>query len=540
MHVRSSVAHARFVIALLTSLATVAAAHAQVPAETKEPAPRPMPDASAAAAAVAVPAPPVDLTRIDADLAALAGAPPGQARLDAAAKILAYGAADVPALAAALARPRTSTDEQRREVLARFDADVPNPDGKFVATRAAKLKPGEKAPPDPDWLAELAALKDTSPGVIDALTTVVLMRALAGTKAFSGADAILGFAFTPDGITFRDECGRQLRAMSPYSLPTLLRASQEKKVAGGSLGRYATYQLDRLDKNRPSYALAAAPDDVVEVEILRAIRDGKHPDAVAAVMERNGARSPQVRHAAREAWMAYVTGPPPPPAPKAKRKLPGGKMSDEEMPLYLTYRELARLELERKLTELGATYGKRDSSETMSKQLFTLLDAQRGAIWDEQMTAATALAGEQKWAEAAAKFDVILVAEPLYGRRAEMAPTFLAHGKALAAADEWNEAVIALEKAYSLDPAGAKAADARAELHVARAEVLRAAGQPAEDELAMALAADPAHPAAQRLLTKEKKDSVRAQRGWMLYAGLSGVAAAMLLAIAALWSRRRA
>ncbi len=500
----------------------------------------PAADASAAAVAKEAPAPPVDTSKVDTDLAALAQAAPGQARLDAAAKLLAYGAADAPALAAALARPMKSTDVERREVLARFNADVPSPDGRFKATPAPVLKKGEKPPTDPDWLAELARMDDKSQAVVDTLSTVVLMRALAASRAFAGADAILGFAFTPDGITFRDESGRQLRGMSPYSLPTLLRASQEKKESGGSLARYATYQLDRLDKNRPSYALAAAPDDVVEAEILHAIRDSKHPDAVPATMERCGARSPQVRHAAREAFLAYVTGPPPPPAPKAKRKLPGGKMSDEEMPLYLTYRELARQEAERKLVELGGTVPRRAKDAEVVKLVFDLLDEQRGKIWDEQMAAAVALAGEQKWAEAAARFDEILVAEPLYARRAEMTPTFLALGKQLAAAKKWDGAVIAFEKAYSLDPAGGQAADARAELHVARAEVLRAQGKPAEDELAMALAADPKHPGARGLVAKEKKDDVRASRGWMLYVGIVAVAAALFLALAALWTRRRA
>jgi hypothetical protein len=498
----------------------------------------PEPDASATAVAKEAPAPPVDTSKVDAALAALAQAAPGQARLDAAAKLIAATPADAPALAIALARPMKATDAERRLVLEGFHADVPTPEGRFKPRPAAKK--GATPPPEPDWLAELAKSPDTSPALVDCLTTVVLLRALAATKTFEAANAMLGFAFTADGITFRDECGRQLRAMSPYSLATLLRASQEKKRSGGTYAAYATFQLDRLDKNRPSYALNAAPDDVVEVQILNAIRDSKHPDAVPATMERCGARSPQVRHAAREAFMAYVTGPLPPPAPKSKRKLPGGKMSDEEMPLYLTYRELARQEAERKLVELGGTVGRRAKDAEVVQQVFDLLDQQRAKIWDEQMAAAVALAGEQKWAEAAAKFDDILIAEPLYTRRGEMTPTFLALGKQLAAAKKWDGAVIAFEKAYSLDPAGANAADARAELHVARAEVLRAQGKPAEDELAQALSADPGHEGARGLLVQEQKDGVRSSRGWMLYAGLGGIAAAILATLAALWTRRRA
>jgi hypothetical protein len=497
------------------------------------------PDAAKPADTAPTP-PPVDTTAVDAELAALRAAAPGQARLDAAARLLVEDRTRAPALAAALARPRRSTDAERREILARFGAEVPTPDGRFVATRPERLKRGEKPPEPPDWLAALAAMPESTPAVLESLETVVLLRALAASKAFGAAETILDFAFSPDGLTFRDECGRQLRAMSPYSLPALVRGSQHKKEFGGSLGRYATYQLDRLDKNRPSYALAAAPDDEVEVEILNAIADVHHPDAVQAVLERCDAASPQVRRAAREAWAAYVSGPPPPPAPKAKRKLPGGKMSDEELPLYLTYRELARQELIRKMTELGQETLKKESEEAISKRLFELFDQRRSATWDATLTEGKALAGEQKWAAAAARFDEILVHEPLYAHRADMAPTYLALGKELADKGEWKPAVIAYEKALSLDATGAAAEKARAEVHYARAQVLRGEGHAAEDELAQALAADPAHGGAKKLLVKEKRAEVQGRSGWMLWAGITGGALAAVLAGLGLWMKRRA
>jgi tetratricopeptide (TPR) repeat protein len=205
-------------------------------------------------------------------------------------------------------------------------------------------------------------------------------------------------------------------------------------------------------------------------------------------------------------------------------------MSDEELPLYLTYRELADQELRRRLIELGATPGKRDSAETLTQQLFSLWDDRRLKQWDEAMTQALALAGQSQWPEAAAAFDRILVAEPVYGRRAEMTPTFFALGQTLASAGQWEPASVAFEKAYSLDPTGPTSSQARAELHHARAKVLAQKGQPTDDELEQALAANPDHPGAKAALVREHKAAASQGGRWMLVAG----AAALGLALGAL------
>src|SRR5262249_17450048 len=77
-----------------------------------------------------------------------------------------------------------------------------------------------------------------------------------------------------------------------------------------------------------------------------------HREAVHAVWKRIDADAPRVRTAARAAWMEYVTGPPPPPAPVAKLNLPGGKKTKKPKPLWLTYRELPDNELRKAANEL--------------------------------------------------------------------------------------------------------------------------------------------------------------------------------------------
>ncbi len=442
--------------------------------------------------------------------------------------------AGVKALIAKLARARVSSDDERRAVLARFHAAVPDKlKGTFVPPPRQKGKP----PPDPDWLEELSKMDPHETAVAETLADVQTIRALADSKEEAGADAILDFAFSPDGSAFRDECGRRLREMAPWSLPTLLRASQRKKRAEG-YSRYAVYQLDRLDKARPSYALEAAPTDTLEAQMLRAIRDVKHPDAVTAVLDRVDSPSHTVRRAAREAWLAYVTGPPPPPAPKAKRKLPGGRLTDEEMPLYLTYREFATNEIRRVLGTINADGTLPDeklSAEELTTQLFALYDQRRAGIWDAEIKQAHELAAAGKWIEVAARYDAILTDDPTYARRSEMVEGYLAAGRAHAKAGEWDQAMLTFHKAVSIDPAGPHASEAEGEFYLARSMRTKAAGGDGDADLARAQRLNPGLASVREAMTSR----VRARSGWMLYAGVGTGALALALVVVAWRIRRR-
>lgn len=470
---------------------------------------------------------------VDGAFAALAAAAPGEARLVAARRILELGPSATSALVARLSRPRTSTDAERRAVLLAFGADVPDEKGNF---RPPGRLPAGQRPPDPDWLAELAKNPSREPALLESLEIVTTIRALAATREVAAGEAIYEFAFSPDGTAFRDECGRYLREMSPYSLPALLRASAAKK--GLAYRRYAAYQLDRLDKARPAYALAAAPNDALEVAMLKAIADVKHPDAVAAVLDRCDSNSNAVRKAARQAWLAYVTGPPPPPAPKAKRKLPGGRLTEEELPLYLTYRELAIEELKRRLTQLrdGVAPPKDASAEEMTREIFAIFDQRRAARWDAIMAEAEKHAQAGDWEKVAAQYDHILVNDPMYARRAYMVKGYLELGRKQIQAGRYAEAAVTLNKALSIDPDGAQAKDIEAELHYARAMAAKATGKDVSEDLERALAADPRHESARAALRKH----AQARYAWMLYAGLgSGTAAAAVLYVALRRAARR-
>src|SRR5690606_34377265 len=184
------------------------------------------------------------------------------------------------------------------------------------------------------------------------------------------------------------------RTMEPYCIPALMRESQSRKY---DRKRYANYQLERLDRQEPGKALGAAMgDENLTIAILEVWRATRHREAVHAVWGKVNADSPRVRAKAREAWRAYIEGPPPKPAPKKKLQLPGGKLTKKEKPLWLTYRELADNELRKQSNELlGTEYeivdptlddsdeGKRPKTApkidiiAVTKELFDYYDKQR-------------------------------------------------------------------------------------------------------------------------------------------------------------------
>ena len=462
-------------------------------------------------------------------LGALATANVGEPRLVAARAVIVTGRPAVPELVQRLAAPRESTDGMRRAMLARFGAAVPDTTGVF----RQPPRPDRKAPADLDWLAELAQLPGDDKGLLDALEIVTILRALAETRASTAAEAILDFAFTPTGLAFRDECGRSLRVMAPHSFPALLAASAKRERDKGSYARYASYQLDRLGKGRPALALASAPNDELAVAMLHAIRDVKHPDAVEAVLQRTDSPSHAVRRAGREAWLAYVTGPPPPPAPKAKRRLPGGQFTPEELPLYLTYRELAEVELRRALTELrGTAPARRANVESMTHELFSLYDDRRAARWDGLTAEAAEFAKAGNWAEVGKRYDRILLEDPTYPRRREFVGGYLELGRSQSRAKSLPDAMISFHKALSIEPEGLRAREAEAELHLARALV---DGTNGDDEFAQAIAVAPDLASSEQALHRR----TRVRRGWMLYLGAAMGIMAVAIAVVARRKERR-
>ena len=429
-----------------------------------------------------------------------------------------------------------ASSESRHDVHTSIHAPIPDKSGRFSTPSRQEAKE-IKADDELDWLASLLKLPLDTAGLGDVLADVAAMRSLAASKDMNAAKAIFDVSFSPSTMMYRDECGRLLRAMAPYSIPELIRAAQSQH-GDGDRARYANYQLERVDRQDPDKALAsAATDEILLVAILDAFRETHHREAVHAVLTMIDNDGPRVRAAARQAWMAYVTGPPPPPAPKKKLVIPGGKTADKETALWLTYRELADQELRTQSEDLfGETSPEKENSalEALSKRIFAFHDGERKKREDVEFAAGKSKADAGDAAGAAQVFDRLLAANPERPERAQMAKTYLALAEKLEQAQTWPDAAAAFSKAQGLDPAGPSANHALARYHFALGRVLQAQNKDGSAEFRAAAVLEPT-------FTEAKKAAVEPTKSmpWMLFGGIGAGGLAVVLFIAGVLRKRR-
>jgi tetratricopeptide (TPR) repeat protein len=345
-------------------------------------------------------------------------------------------------------------------------------------------------------------------------------------------------------MAYRDECGRYLRRMAPYSLPALLAEARDED--GRAITRYAAYQLERMDRKSPAKVLEQASlDETLELAVLEAYGKSKPREAVGPILETIDDPSPRVRAAARAAWLSYVTGPEPPPAPKRRLKLPGGRLSEEPEPLWLTYRELADIELRRKYEEIfGDKAPRKDSLEDISNKIFAHYDDLRAGALATRSREAHGLAENGDWAGATAAYDRILAEAPEHPERARMATIYYQHGLALEREKKWREAAAAYSKAHGLAPEAEHANAALAGHYFALGRALQAEGKDGTTVLRRAAGMAPER--AEALANGSDEDVAVLGPGhagsahrWMLYAGVAGCAAALVLLILGVAVRQR-
>jgi hypothetical protein len=543
-----------------TAAAPATAAPAAPPPTTPAVAPAAPATGSADAEAPAAPGP--DDARATAILDRIAAGPDAAARKAAIGELGPFAQTAphaVDALGRWLARTHQADVADRRAVLTAIQASVPDKTGKF-SQPARQTGKEQKADDDLDWQAALlgldpAALGLALPAVGEVIADDAAIRALAGTHDVHAAQLIFDAAFSPDTMIYRDECGRYLRKMEPASIPALTAESMAKDY---DRKRYATWQLERLDRQEPGNALdAAAGDEALTIAILDVFRKTHHREAVHAVWRRVNDDSPRIRAAARAAWMAYVTGPPPPPAPVAKLNLPGGKKTKKPKPLWLTYRELADNELRKAANELlHEDYPLEDPTledddddhprrsktvkvdvEDLTRRLFQFYDQLRAERDRAEWLTAKVKSDAGDLAAAVQLFDRMLAADPQRGKpaeRAEMARLYFRWGKQLEAKQRWADAAAAYSKAQGLDPGGASANDALAAHHYTLGKALEAQGKDGGPDFRRAIALKPDYAPAR---SAAREVAAGDRPSWMLYAAAGAALAAMLLFVAAMLRR---
>jgi hypothetical protein len=503
-------------------------------------------------AAAAAPGP--DDARAAAILDRIVAGPDTAARKAAIGELAQAAPRAVDAIGRWLARTHQADVTDRRAVLAAIQASVPDKTGKF-SQPARQTGKEQKADDDLDWQAALLGLDPAVTDVGEVIADDAAIRALAGTHDVQAAQLIFDAAFSPDTMIYRDECGRYLRKMEPASIPALTAESMGKDY---DRKRYATWQLERLDRQEPGNALeAAAGDEALTIAILDVFRKTRHREAVHAVWRRVNDDSPRIRAAARAAWMAYVTGPPPPPAPVAKLNLPGGKKTKKPKPLWLTYRELADNELRKAANELlhedypledptleddDEDHPRRSKTvkvdlEDLTRRLFQLYDQLRAEQERVEWLAAKAKFDAGDLAAAVQLYDRMLAADPQRGKpaeRAEMAQLYFRWGKQLEAKQRWADAAVAYSKAQGLDPGGASANDALAAHHYTLGKALEAQGKDGGPDFRRAIALKPDYAPAR---SAAREVAAAGRPSWMLYAAAGAALLAMLLFVAAMMRR---
>ncbi len=374
----------------------------------------------------------------------------------------------------------------------------------------------------------------------DALSVVAQVRALAATKSADAVEPLWKLAFVLDGV-FRDECGRQIRALGDVAVAPLVRYQYQKNQGAVSLAkqrRYAVYQLDRMDRARPSKAIAVAPDDGVRAQIIHAYGEARAPDAVDAVLEQVNAQSHRVRREARWAFRRYVEGPPPTAAPMRKRRLPGGKEEATAKPDYLTYREIAELALSHRLAEIGRTLP--DVHPTPLAMFETIVakdDAERAAEWERMFETAKTHAAAGDVLAAVDEYEWVLAHDPATSRRAEIAPTYAQAAELEQKAGQLDEAAGLYWKAASL-ASGDEVSRLEAEAAFLDAVRAEKAGVSDEKALRNVLSRRPDHAGAkQRLAAVERERERGGTRKAALIAG--GLFASLACGVWLLWRPRR-
>lgn len=454
----------------------------------------------------------------------IANAGTSEQRISLSADLAALTPTPVEALAKHLARKRSTSIDVRRAILKASGADVPDESGRFKIPKRQTAK--EKAQKNKfNWLPALAK-QSTKPGLGEAISDVAAIRALAASTNPKAGEAIVDFAFTEEGLLYRDECGRYLRKMSPYSLPGLIRGSQSRKDK--SMSRYSRYQLERLDRQNAHKAIDAAPTEDLKVAIITAFAESQYREAVFAVLDNVDHVAPRVRAAARAAWVEYVSGKEPPKPPERKLELPNGKESNEKEPLWLDHRVLAGTAIRARLTKLtGEKMPKAASLEALTEKLFSYYDDKRLQAMTTEFEAGLALAGSGKDDQAIAIFDRILAQNPTFVRRTEMLPAYLAAAKTLEGSKDWKAAAVAYGKASAIAPDDKGAKDALQKHHLARANATKAAGEDNSAELAIAEDV----PVAAKSAEPSKK--------LVLFGGIAALGASLILLLLGLAARRR-
>jgi tetratricopeptide (TPR) repeat protein len=377
--------------------------------------------------------------------------------------------------------------------------------GKKRADGADGADGGARRPSDAgegDWLAFVVALGRTEDAdwrdVLELYGMLRMLEAIGTTPAVR----LMVDCYSYFGELVRIDVQRAIARLGDRSVAALLEA---RKHDTPKVARWAGRLLDELGRAIPGQAVSSSDPEIL-ADVLRAYGRTRDVDATRVILSFCGSDRVGLRQAAREAIGAIGE----PAAWQLKDAYQ--QLTGEKPPRGWAWDRIAR-------------------------ELFRLHDKARLAeVYRLVADGSTALT-DQRFADAASAFDQVLARQPLYERRAELAPAYVGLAEQLLAQGKRDDAVAALRKALRLRPEHPDNAKVESRIAYLEGLALVEAGTPDRFILRRALELDSGNEQARKLLASLDETTVKRQSRLQRYVAAALVGLAALLAM--VWLVRR-
>jgi hypothetical protein len=426
----------------------------------------------------------------------------------------------LPAIAARLIALRKEADREGMNRLLEAARKAARKDLKRGEAEESDLQPEEKPDASKSLAAEEASLMDPNTtdwlryvlqdphpdnqGYKDLVAVLALARTCVTIDTTAAAREIIN-VYMYFGDLFRIDVQRQLARMKERSLPALIEAQYNDSRM---VRTWAKRRLDIQGRAIPSEAVRLN-DNQALADVLRAYGRAREVEAVRVIVSFANSDRLQVRDAAREAI---------------------GQIGEPaHWQLRDAYEQL-----------MGEKPARSWDWQRTARELFAVYDRARLQEVYTTMDEGSKQAQAGKTEEAVQLFDRVLARAPMFERRGEMVPTYLAHGKKLESGDR-VAAAAAFRKALAIDPAGSHADAVRSALAVLEAKELADHGVLDVALLDRAIQLDPSNEEARSMRDRARVEVQVAESTWRRYAAAVaiGLVALAAMVFVALVPRRR-
>lgn len=375
-------------------------------------------------------------------------------------------------------------------------------DARKAGRKASKSSKDEDNDGDGDWLDFMLAKPQPKSKTWQQLTQLLAMERMLATVGTTPAVRELIQLQAYFGELVRIDLQRLVAKLRDKAVPALIEARRHDAVV---VRRWADKQLDLLGRSTPGEAVGTT-DTQVLADVLRAYGRVRDVESVRVLLSFSDNDRVQLREASREAVAAIGE--------------PGlWQLRDAY------------------LAQTGDKAPRAWAWDRLARELFGIQDRARLAEVFKLMDEGTAAFAAKKYTEATTAFDKILARAPLFDRRKEMAPAYVAHADALDEAKA-SDKLAMLRKALRLDPASPEAKSLQARIAAMEGMELIAKGTPDKYILQRAIELDPSNDAARSALASLQDTAVARQSSMKRYMAAGGVGLVAIIAMILLAWRR--